>query len=60
MNATRHEREQGVWTAIVNPPAGGGCGAARAREALFALREAGLRVAAVETRRPGHARDLAR
>lgn len=58
VSATR--RGEGVWTAIVNPVAGGGRGAGRAREALYALREAGLRVAAVETRYPGHARELAR
>lgn len=48
------------WLAIVNPRAAGGRCARGARDALFALREAGERVVAVETRGPGHATELAR
>ncbi|TNF32890.1 MAG: diacylglycerol kinase family lipid kinase [Deltaproteobacteria bacterium] len=48
------------WITIVNPAAGGGRCGKQARDALFHLREAGMRLATVETEGPGDASRIAR
>ena len=48
------------WITIVNPNAGGGRCGRDARDALFSLREGGMRLATVETRGPGDATAIAR
>ncbi len=48
------------WITIVNPAAGGGRCGKQARDALYELREAGMRLATVETTGPGEASAIAR
>jgi len=60
LNTARDPGANAPWFTIVNPAAGGGRCAARARDALFTLREAGHRLVTHETDAPGAAARLAR